>query len=440
MGRSFYLYPLKNGIYTAEILNPETGARVCFRSAGTKDRDKALITVAGWMRDGIPARRRGRRPARDVTGYITTPEAVTGLKGILAAVQKTELNPDDAMRIVEALKSRGLIDVAAVKNTGAGSAPFIKFLEKFWDYEKSEYIRDKLAHGHRFTRRHAVNCKYRIKELTGFFGGKKLNCVTAGDLKKLAAGLSGKGLATSTVNQYLLICSTALKWAFKEKMIPENPAAGMLKFSVTNKETGVLTEAEAAAVLSAVWKDRRAFAASLLSATTGARQGECLALRKADIGADTLNIARSYSVLDGEKLPKNNQKRTVPLLPEVRAALLGLLEENPHKGAENPFVFYSALPDKPVDSLVIYRGLMDVLKTAGIDRKARNICFHSWRHYYCSKITLILEREKAAKISGHLSESVFKKYEDHVEEKQIREAGEAAAEVFRNIIPFRQAV
>jgi len=42
------------------------------------------------------------------------------------------------------------------------------------------------------------------------------------------------------------------------------------------------------------WRDKRAFVASLVAATTGARQGECLALRRSDVGADTLNIAHSF--------------------------------------------------------------------------------------------------------------------------------------------------
>ena len=39
-----------------------------------------------------------------------------------------------------------------------------------------------------------------------------------------------------------------LKWAFNEKIIPSNPAVGLIKFSITNRERGVLTDAEAAAV------------------------------------------------------------------------------------------------------------------------------------------------------------------------------------------------
>jgi len=126
-------------------------------------------------------------------------------------------------------------------------------------------------------------------------------------------------LATSTINLALLACCTPLKWAFNEKIIPANPVTGLTKFSITNKERGVLTEEEGCEVFAVDWKDKRAFVASLVAATTGARQGECLALRRSDIGDDRLHIAHNYSKLDGLKCPKNGYKRFAPLLPVVRA-------------------------------------------------------------------------------------------------------------------------
>jgi len=67
----------------------------------------------------------------------------------------------------------GLIDVAAVKNTGKGAVPFVQFLESFWDYDKSEYIRDWLSHGYRFSRRYAHECQNRLKADWCPFSGTK---------------------------------------------------------------------------------------------------------------------------------------------------------------------------------------------------------------------------------------------------------------------------
>ena len=98
------------------------------------------------------------------------------------------------------------------------------------------------------------------------------------------------------------------------------------------------------------------------------------------------------------------------------------------------------LPDKPVDAKVLLGGLKSVLSGLGIDHEGRNIVFHSWRHFFCSKITQLMDGEKVAKVSGHLSEAVFRRYASHVEEKNVRDVGDAAAEVFGKVLPFRKAV
>jgi integrase len=441
MRRDFYLHTRHHGIFYAEFVDPQTGRKLPARSTGEKDRDAALLKVAVWKANGIPTgRMRKPRPL----------EVAAGLDAILKSIRKTDLNGDDALRIVSALKDRGLIDIAAVKATGRGAVPFVQFLENFWDYDRSEYIKDRLSHGYRFSRRYARECQNRLKSvLIPFFNDKKLNCVTTEDLKKLSNQLAERGLSTSSINQILLVAVTPLKWAFNEKIIPANPAIGLTRFSISNKERGVLTEAEAAEVFCLEWEDKRAFVASLVAATTGARSGECLALRRSDIGETTLNIRHSYSPLDGLKSPKNGHKRIVPLLPEVRAALLDLLQDNPHQ-IDDPFVFYSLREDRPVDPKVILDGLHTAINTlnAGrkkenpeaevIDWKSRGIVFHSWRHYFCSRMTDVMDGEKIAKVSGHLSESVFKKYSDHIETKNIAEVSNAAARVFSNIIQFHK--
>jgi integrase len=431
MRRGYYLHQRKNGIFYVEFINPENGKKLSARSTGETDKLKAQVKAELWKVNGI------------TTGRLKKPrpiEEAAGIESVIKAIRKAELNADDALRIVSTLKSMGLIDITAVKNTGRGAVPFIQFLESFWDYDKSEYIQDKLSHGNRFSRRHAYECKNKIKsELAPYFKDKKLNCVTTDDLKKLSNQLAARGLATSTINQILLVCCTPLKWAFTEKIIPDNPCQGLRRYSVTNKERGILTEAEAAAVFALDWKDKRAFVASLVAATTGARQGECLAMRRSDIGEDTLNIAHSYSVFDGLKLPKNNKKRVVPLLPEVRAVLLDLLKDNPHD-IDDPFVFYSMNPDKPCDGKVLLDGLKEVLEKISIDHQGRNICFHSFRHFFVSCLTDVIDGKKVARVSGHLTESVFNKYADHIESKNIQEVGNAAAQAFGNVLQFRKVV
>ena len=441
MRRSYYIHQRKNGIFYVEFVNPENGKKLSARSTGETDQIKAQVKAELWKINGIPTDRLQKpRPIIEAAG----------IESIIRSIRKSEILAEDALRIVDTLKNIGLIDISAVKNTGRGAVPFTLFLETFWDYDKSEYIQDKLAHGYRFSRRHAKECQNRVKaELVPFFIDKKLNCVTKDDLEILTKQLNKRGLATSTINQILLVCQTPLKWCFKKEIIPVDPSRGLTRFSIKNKKRGILTMSEARSLFYTnkdLWNDKRAYVASLVSAATGARQGECLALRRSDILEDGIFIENSYSPIDGLKCTKNGEARPVPLLPVVKAALLDLLKDNPYNGiVDDPFIFYSLLPNRPVDSKVILLGLQKTLKKINIDYKARNITFHSWRHFFCSKSTQKISGEKVAKVSGHLTKAVFDNYADHIEDENVREVGAAIAEVFENIIPnnvipFKKAV
>jgi hypothetical protein len=78
------------------------------------------------------------------------------------AIRKTDLTPQNAERIVAALKTRGLIETAIVK-AGPGSELFTAFLSRFWDYDESPYVRDKLAHGQSIGRRHCYDMALWLK-------------------------------------------------------------------------------------------------------------------------------------------------------------------------------------------------------------------------------------------------------------------------------------
>jgi hypothetical protein len=153
MPRNYYLHKRTNGIFYVQFMNPENGKPMTARSTGKTDRIEAEVQAKLWLTNGIPT---GKQKA------LKPIVEAAGLETIIKTIRKSELKADDALQIVSALKSLGLIDISAVKNTGRGAVPFIQFLEAFWDYDKSEYIQDKLAHGYRFTRRHASDCQKRL--------------------------------------------------------------------------------------------------------------------------------------------------------------------------------------------------------------------------------------------------------------------------------------
>jgi integrase len=425
--RRYYLHTRHNGIFYAELVTPE-GRKLTARSTGKTTEDEALLVVAEWLKNGVPTgRKRKPRPV----------DVAMGLDGILKAVRKVDLNGDDAMRIVGALKDRGFIDVSVAK-AGKGSVVFTEFLETFWDYTASPYVREKLAHGHSIGKRHCYECTNRVHQhYFPAFDGKPLNGITRQDLKEFSLSLKDKGYSASSINKILVCGMTPLSWAFREGLIPLDPTAGFIRFSGEAKKRGILTPQEAEAVFNVPWKDKRAYAGNLLSITTGLRSGEVLAVRRSDIGDRVLLVRHSWSVLDGLKSPKNGEDRKVPLLPEVREALMELLAENPHK-ADDPFVFYGFLKNKPMDCKLLVEGLKQACSLADIDATARGIVFHSHRHYYAARMADKMTAEQVSRITGHKSRAVFDGYADHLINENLEEAGAVGAEVFKNVLQFRK--
>jgi integrase len=425
--RRYYLHTRHNGVIYAELVDPQTGKKLNARSTGTKNRDEALLKIAEWLKSGIPTGK--ERKAR-------TLEAAAGIENILKVMRRTELNSDDALRIVQALKDRGLVDIAVVKS-GKGAVSFTEFLEEFWDYEASPYIREKKAHGQSIGKRHCYESMSRFNRYwRPAFQDRNLNSITRQDLKDFSLSLADGGLAPASINKIMAVGTTCLSWAFREGLIPADPTAGLVNFSGGIKKRGVLTPLEVQALFAAQWKDKRAYTASLLACTTGMRSGEVLAVRQKDIGERALNVRHSWSAYDGLKSPKNGEERRVPLLPEVRAKLLELAQDNPH-GPEG-FIFYGNLADKPLDRSVLLDGLHDALAGIGIDAAARGIVFHSWRHYYAARMADRMTADQVSRITGHKSRAVFEEYADHITEENLEEVGRVGAEVFGNLLQFRK--
>ena len=440
--RRYYLHTRHNGIFYAELVEPQTGVKLVARSTGTRNRDEALLKIAEWLKSGIP------------TGKVQKPrslEASAGIEAILRVLRRSELNSDDALRIVQRLKDIELIDIAAVK-PGNGSVLFTEFLEEFWDYETSPYIREKLAHGHSIGKHHCYDMKNCIRGYyESYFQGRKLNSITRQDLRNFSLFLTEKRekpegykgrfsekLSPTYVRKIIIAGTTALSWAYREGYIPSNPSAGLMRFSGTPEKRGILTPKEAEAVFKTEWADKRAYAASLLACTTGLRLGEVLALRREDIGERALNVRHSWSVYDGLKAPKNNEARRVPLLPEVRRKLLELAEDSPH--GQGGFIFYGGLLDRPMDGKALLTGFKEACKACGIDAEGRGIVFHSHRHYWSARMADRMEADKLCRITGHKTKAVYEHYADHIIDENLEEVSRVGAEVFSNILQFRKAV
>jgi integrase len=171
-----------------------------------------------------------------------------------------------------------------------------------------------------------------------------------------------------------------------------------------------------------------------------------LALKAENIGEEYLTIESSFSKLDGLKSTKTDEPRIVPVIPALRDAMRNLVQLNPHG---NGYVFFGEKKQHPLNSdaplrelkrmlITLYAGdnpSEEKIKDAEEYWAKRNVVFHSWRHFYASRMTDKLEARKVMLATGHKTESVFKGYSDHALESDLMDVAVTTGEVFGNLLP-----
>ena len=205
------------------------------------------------------------------------------------------------------------------------------------------------------------------------------------------------------MNNCLAAGTVALRWAAENEYIPANPGEGLMKFSGKSVKRGVLAEDEVCKLFAKPWRHERAYVGNILAMSTGLRLGEVLAAQVRDIEMDRLRARHSWSEQDKLKGTKTGEERVVPLLPDVRAAMLELARKNPHGIGPTAFVFWSTEhPDRPIDAHPLPEELKAALLPLGFPKTtrripakvreaaeywwSRNVVFHSWRHYFAARM------------------------------------------------------
>jgi integrase len=158
-----------------------------------------------------------------------------------------------------------------------------------------------------------------------FFSRIPLNELTEEDIESWHQHL-GKKLSAASIVQCHRILSSAVKTAVIRGRIPRNPVSNVPPPQI-NHEARVPTAEEIALILERcrTWPNGCRW---ILAVATGARQGECLALRWSDMKLTepaSVTISRSAARVKGElvyKPPKSRQsRRTIQIGPATVAAL-----------------------------------------------------------------------------------------------------------------------
>ncbi len=263
--------------------------------------------------------------------------------------------------------------------------------------------------------RDVTTYKAHLKHFKEFFKGKKLKDISVADLKRyrshrLRSTRRGPNdtevnISTGTVARELTTLRAMLYEAKRNQWIKQNPFEfarknEVIKSSDRKKRNLFLTFNQEIKLLNACeTEDRRHLRALILVAVdTGARFGELINLKKAQIdfsGSGTIYGLVNYKDQGGDK-----QTRDAKMTPRVRAALLDIIN-NPAKKAFK--VLRSG--KKPSDQLVfgvsnnVRTAWAGALKDAGLTDVGLH--FHDLRHTPGTRVKKMIDIADIANALGH---------------------------------------
>lgn len=205
-----------------------------------------------------------------------------------------------------------------------------------------------------------------------------------------------KPLAPATLNRYVASIGAVFTWAIKRRIAPKgwvHPCRAVERRTENNEQTRYLSDAERERLLEAVkaasWP--RLYLLVLMALTTGARKGELMGMRWADVDLERglAHVGRS----------KNGDPKVLPLVPTVVAELRRF------EAAPSSLVFLS--PRRPDQAYAFEPMWKDCLRAA----KVKNFRFHDLRHSCASMLAqsgaTLLE---IGDLLGHRQLQVTKRY------------------------------
>jgi integrase len=408
--------------YYVQFKNEVTGDYMPAISTRQKTKAAAMKTAWAWHSNGIPRK----------TNKQTVAE-----RSLIDTAHKADITQNDVEKIITEFQRRGFIKGAILAGSKA-DRDFCGFLLEFWDFDRSPYVKEKLRKNHGIHRAHCLNALGVIKKYwVPAFQGRLLGSITRQDIESFVDTIGESKFSATHKNQIIKAGKQALFWAFSKGMIDTDVTAGIVLFSAKTPERYILTPEVVQTLFAHQWHDGRAKLANVVACCTGMRAGEILALRGIDLGKNCLYVRHSYNPYDGLKTTKNNESRTVQVpFPAIMDALTKLAHNNPHKQGAYGFVFYSTLPDQPIDEKVLVRRFRVALQEIGFSKEsAKQYTFHGWRHFF----TAYMRDQVTAKLlqsqTGHKTLTMLDHYANHETVGDAEKIQEAQWTTFGVLIP-----
>ena len=408
MAKPYLIFKAHTGIYYAQIRLAD-GSLSNNKSTGCRNRADAERIVMQWIVTGnIPVR---------VNSKDNKVQSIDKIR-LFNDLRTADFDSDDINTIIKILTERNYL-YSAVPKTSKGSIPIEDFLENFWDYDKSPYVKEKLGKKQFIHRQYCDTLLSRIRLYQiPLLDGKCVAEITRKDVDAFFSSDEAQKLSPKTVNSIIETITIPLKWAYYNELTQNNCFDGIIKCSNISKERKILDMETANKLMELDWDNDEVKIANELAMHTGMRAGEIQALTVDDLGKDEIYVRKSWSKYDGLKCCKNGEERSVPIpiSHQLYLKLKMLADFNPH---HNGFIFYSTVPEKPMDSKQFNKYLKRALKDIGF-KTPEDICFHSWRHFFCSRmLDYFQDKRYVMALSGHKTEAMLNHYAAHLEDDKV---------------------
>jgi len=302
----------------------------------------------------------------------------------------------------------------------------------FFDWS-GPWATDKKARGLRLGERWCLELdRITTNSLIPFFGPLKLTAITAHTIRDFRNKIFTEGRSGSFINKTLIALKAILTDAAERDLIqfvPKVEKAGLGHV----KAKGCLTVDEVRRLFAAEWPDYRCYVANLLSAGTGLRLSEIMAVTLDDVDFQE-GLVRVHRAWDCKlhrlnEATKSGRARLVPIGAPIQERLARLADMNLHRASKGgaAFLFFDVNdPERPIADTRLMRSFYEAMREIGIsedERRRRALSFHSHRVFFTSfSINSRIPAETVRAVAGHLSgERMTQLYYRPDEMRELRE-------------------
>lgn len=345
----------------------------------------------------------------------------------------------EAYRIAQEALSKGF-----VFNYQKNEIPrLIPYIENFWDYDNSVYVKRKLNEGSHITKMQCYKLLHYFQRYCKplISPSLLLDQFKVADMERIKKPLFEIKLSSSLINQVIESIRTPLNEAYRQELITDNIGSRLKNIKRTDKERGILSPSEATSVIKYLKQstnpssyERYKYLIPAIMYYSGMRNNEVTALTLdcieiKDESQGLIHVIHGYNRIDGIKETKNGKKRFTTIPTELAKEIIAYgTQFNP-----DGFIFFSPVNSgKPIDDGVVRESFYEALKEIGItekQRRERNLTLYSLRHgFNTAMVNSGLGELEIRTVTGHSSVAMTEHY-NHETDERLKKQAEARSQV-----------